>query len=89
MIFKNSKVYDVLKWCVLVLTDALITLITTLGGLYHFDSAIIVGTIAAISTFVGALLGISSAAYKKVQNADNTFTDGNGVSEIITKEDIK
>lgn len=70
MIFKNSKVYDALKWCVLVLTDALITLITTLGGLYHFDSAIIVGTIAAISTFIGAIIGLSSNAYKKAQSTD-------------------
>lgn len=79
MIFKNSKIYDALKWGVLVLTDALITLITTLGVLYNFDSAIIVGTIAAISTFIGALIGVSSNAYKKVQNKP-TSNDENGMN---------
>lgn len=61
----NNKVYDILKWILLILTPALTLLITTLGGLYNFDTKIINGTISAIATFLGALIGVSSSNYNK------------------------
>lgn len=61
----NNKVYDILKWILLILTPALTLLITTLGGLYNFDTKVINGTISAIATFLGALIGVSSSNYNK------------------------
>lgn len=61
----NNKVYDILKWICITVSPALATLITGLGVLYGFDSQIIVGTITLLTTFVGAIIGISSISYQK------------------------
>lgn len=62
----NSKVYDVLKWIAQILLPALGTLYFALAGIWNFPYAeAIVGTITAVDTFLGVLLGISSAQYKK------------------------
>lgn len=65
MIFKDSKVYDTLKWIVMVLLPAIETLWLTLASIWHFPYAEPIGaTIGAIIVFMGALLGISSIKYK-------------------------
>lgn len=61
----NNKVYDILKWSLMIFVPALITLIGTLGKIYNFDTEIIVLTIGAIATFLGAITGISNYNYKK------------------------
>lgn len=62
----NNKVYDVLKWAALILLPALGTLYFALAGIWGFPYAKqIVGTITAIDTFLGVLLGISNNSYKK------------------------
>lgn len=61
----NNKVYDVLKWSLMIFVPAVITLIGTLGKIYNFDTEIIVLTISAIATFLGAITGISNYNYKK------------------------
>ena len=65
----NNKMYDVLKWVALILLPALGTLYFALAGIWGFPYAEqIVGTITAIDTFLGVLLGISANTYKKVDN---------------------
>lgn len=61
----NSKVYEVLKWGLIIFIPALITLIGTLGQIYNFETETIVLTISAISTFLGVITGISNYNYKK------------------------
>lgn len=61
----NNKIYDILKWALIIFVPALITLIGTLGQIYKFDTEIIVLTISAIATFLGAITGISTYNYKK------------------------
>ena len=61
----SNKVYDILKWILLVAVAPTIALITGLGELYGFDTSIIVGTISLVATFLGALLGVSNHSYKK------------------------
>lgn len=62
----NDKVYDVMKWLALVCLPALGTLYFALSGIWGFPyGEQIVGTIMAIDTFLGALLGISSIQYNK------------------------
>lgn len=62
----SNKLYDTLKWVALILLPALGTLYFALAGIWGFPyGEQIVGTITAIDCFLGALLGISNAAYKK------------------------
>lgn len=62
----SNKVYNVLKWIAQILLPALGTLYFALAGIWHFPfGEEIVGTITAIDTFLGVLLGISSINYNK------------------------
>lgn len=62
----SNKVYDVLKYITQIGLPALGTLYFTLSNIWGFPYAEeVVGTISAIVTFLGILLGISSAKYKK------------------------
>lgn len=63
----NNKVYDVLKWIALYLIPAIGTLYFALSGIWGLPyGEEIVGTLTAIDTFLGVILGISSANYKKL-----------------------
>lgn len=73
MILKNST-YDVLKWIAQLLLPALATLYFALAGIWNLPyGEQIVGTITAIDTFLGVLLGISTYNYnkKEVKNEGN------------------
>lgn len=61
----SNKVYDILKWILITAVAPTIALITGLGELYDFNTTLIVGTISLIATFLGAILGVSNATYKK------------------------
>lgn len=62
----SNKVYDVLKWIALILLPAAGTLYFALSGIWGLPyGEQIVGTITAIDTFLGAILGISSINYNK------------------------
>ena len=62
----NDKVYDVLKWIAMYLLPALGTLYFALAGIWGLPyGEQIVGTITAIDTFLGVILGISTAQYNK------------------------
>ena len=65
-----DKVYDVLKWIVIVFLPALNTLIFALGGVLGFESGVICGVISAITVFLGALIGVSTVAYNKNKDGD-------------------
>lgn len=60
----SNKAYDVLKWVALIALPALATLYSTLGLLWAFPyTNEIVATIVALDTFLGGLLGVSTANY--------------------------
>lgn len=62
----SNKVYDVLKWIAMYLLPAIGTLYFALAGIWGLPyGEQIVGTITAVDTFLGVLLGISNAQYKK------------------------
>ena len=62
----NNKVYDVLKWIAMYLLPALGTLYFALAGIWGLPyGEQIVGTITAIDTFLGVILGISTVQYNK------------------------
>lgn len=65
----SNKVYDILKFVAQILLPALGTLYFALASIWGLPyGEQIVGTITAIDTFLGAILGISTAKYNK-QNA--------------------
>ena len=62
----SNRVYDVLKWIALYLLPALGTLYFAMAGIWAFPyGEEVVGTITALDTFLGVLLGISTAQYRK------------------------
>ena len=62
----NDKAYKVLKWIAMYLLPALGTLYFTLAGIWGLPyGEQIVGTVTAIDTFLGILLGISTYQYTK------------------------
>lgn len=62
----SNRVYDVLKWIAQILLPALGTLYFALSKIWGFPYATeVVGTIAAVDAFLGAILGISSIQYNK------------------------
>lgn len=66
----SNRVYDVLKWIALYLLPALGTLYFALAGIWEFPyGEEIVGTITALDTFLGVLLGISTAQHNR-ENAN-------------------
>ena len=62
----DNKAYDVLKWICVICLPALGTLYFALAGIWGFPYAEqVVGTISAVTTCLGILLGISTAEYNK------------------------
>lgn len=62
----NNKAYDILKWIAMLFLPALGTLYFALAGIWGLPyGEQIVGTITAIDTFLGVILGISTAQYNK------------------------
>ena len=62
----SNKVYDVLKWIAMYFLPAIGTLYFALSGIWNLPSGEqVVGTITAVDTFLGVLLGISTAQYNK------------------------
>lgn len=62
----SNKVYDVLKWIAMYFLPAIGTLYFALSGIWNLPyGEQVVGTITAIDTFLGVILGISNAQYNK------------------------
>lgn len=62
----SNKYYDLLKWVAQYLLPACGTLYFALAGIWGFPyGEEVVGTITAIDTFLGVLLGLASTNYYK------------------------
>ena len=62
----SNKVYDILKYIALIVLPAIGTLYFAIAGIWGLPyGEQIVGTITAVDTFLGALLGIANSKYKK------------------------
>ncbi len=77
----SNKVYDCLKAICQIWLPALGTLYFALAGIWNLPyREEIVGTITAIDAFLGVILGISSANYKR-NEALNVISDTEEVYE--------
>lgn len=60
----SNKTYDILKWVAQILLPGIGTLYFALAGIWNLPFAEeVVGTITAVDTFLGLLLGISTVNY--------------------------
>lgn len=66
----NNKTYDILKWIAQLVLPAAGTLYAALAGIWGFPYAEqVVGSVLAVDTFLGIILGISTVNYNKQQGA--------------------
>lgn len=62
----SNKVYDILKYIAQIILPALGTLYFALAGIWGFPfGEEVVGTITAVDTFLGVVLGLSTMSYNK------------------------
>lgn len=62
----SNKVYDALKWIAQVVLPALATLYFTLSQIWGLPNVgEVLGTITAMDTFLGIILGLSTSQYNK------------------------
>lgn len=62
----TNKVYDVVKWIVVIALPAIAAAYSALGGVWNFPYAEqVVTTINILATFLGALICVSTVNYNK------------------------
>lgn len=62
----SNKMYDLLKWIAMYFLPAVGTLYFALAGIWNLPyGEQIVGSITAVDTFLGVILGISTVQYNK------------------------
>lgn len=69
----NNSLYDILKWITMIVLPALGTLYFALAQIWGLPyGEQIIGTISAVTVFMGAILGISTKNYNTLEelNAD-------------------
>ena len=72
----SNQAYNILKWIAQYLLPAAGTLyfaVASIWGLPYGEE--IVGTIAAVDTFLGVILGISTAQYNKTKSSEETVNN--------------
>ena len=63
----NDKVYNVMKWVVVIVLPAVVTLYNVLAATWGWAYAEQISTtISAVNTFLGAVMMFSSYQYKKI-----------------------
>lgn len=64
----TNKTYDIVKWFAQIVLPAIGTLYFALAGIWGLPYAEqVVGTIVAVDTFLGVVLGYSSSQYAKAE----------------------
>lgn len=67
----NDKTYNTLKWIAMYLLPAAGTLYFAFAGIWGLPyGEQVVGTITAVDTFLGVILGISTAQYNKANKVE-------------------
>lgn len=83
----SNSAYNVLKTVATTYLPALSTLYFALAQIWNFPHAEeVVGTIAAVNTFLGLVLGISSATYNSVLSTRSKYV---GEIQVGTQDDGK
>ena len=73
MIF-NDKTYDILKWIAQIVLPAFGTLYFALAQIWGWPFGNeVVGTVTAVDTFLGVILGLSKRVYDNTEDDVNNF----------------
>lgn len=73
MKFLPNKLYDFLKWVVLIALPAISTYVLQVGEIWHWANYIQVAkTISCTALLIGALIGVSTVAYNRFVKLQNT-----------------
>ena len=82
MIFKNSKLYDALKWIALVALDALGIAYESLAQVWNLPFGDeVMKTCTIVSVLIGTLIGVSSHKYKNIKVDDDTTEEDDLLTE--------
>lgn len=82
MIFKNSKLYDALKWIALVALDALGIAYESLSQVWNLPFGDeVMKTCTIFSVLIGTLIGVSSHKYKNIKVDDDTTEEDDLLTE--------
>lgn len=88
----TNKMYDAIKWIVVIVIPAIITLYATLGNIWNFPRVEqITATLAAIDVFLGAIMQISSSKYNKTYDGTlhvDTITDEEADKYLFEIDDL-
>lgn len=78
----SNKMYDRLKWIAQILLPAMAAAYFALAGIWHLPyGEQVIGTLAVLDTFLGALLGLSTKQYQA--------TGSDGVMQIDSTDPNK
>lgn len=80
--YLNNRFYDILKLVAQYLLPGLSTLYFALSGIWGLPNTLeVMGTLVALSVFLGAILGISSMQYhrERALEGDNPLVDQYGI----------
>lgn len=67
----SNRAYDILKWVAQILLPALGTLYFAVANIWNLPfGEQVVGTVTAVDTFLGVLLGLSNAQYRASFRSD-------------------
>lgn len=84
MIFKNSKLYDALKWIALVALDALGIAYESLSQVWNLPFGDeVMKTCTIFSVLIGTLIGVSSRKY----HSQESDTDTTEYDALLTERD--
>lgn len=87
MVFKNNKVYDVLKYLALVVFDAIGVAYKGIAEVWNLPyGSEIMQTCVILSIFVGTLIGISNYKYNKTELIAQYDQEEENAMEIETGE---
>lgn len=90
----SNKAYDTLKWIAQILLPGLGTLYFALSSIWGFPYCEqVVGTLSAVTVFIGMMLGLSAAKYPgdgtiKVQGATYKTKLSIPVGELTEKKNV-
>lgn len=90
----SNKAYDTLKWIAQILLPGLGTLYFALSSIWGFPYCEqVVGTLSAVTVFIGMMLGLSAAKYPgdgtiKVQGATYKTKLSIPVDELTEKKNV-
>lgn len=72
----NNRVYDVMKWIVMIALPALAVFITAIGETWGIQNVeAIVSTINAITVLMGSLIGVSTYTRNKEHDQEDAKDD--------------